>query len=454
LFSLLLALPFTEAGLLFFSEFIPAGVTFSIIEVLPFLVGILIVVGILAGAYPAFVLSSFLPALALKNSAFANSSQSRSAYLRKALIVFQFTFAQILIIGTLVVGWQIRYILNKDLGFSKEAVIYFDTPWWEKSEKIELLKNEIGTLSDVKDFSMSDAPPSANGWSSSTLEHKNKTGVSKVNTFRKNGDPAYINFYNINLVAGRNLLESDTVKELLINETLLKNLGFDSPEQAIGEVVSFNNAQLPIVGVVKDFHIQSMHNSIEPVVLGCENKHFNCFNLRFHTAAGEDLKTSISKIEAAWKKIYPDAPFTYSFLDDTVKNFYQTEQRISKLINTATLFAIFISCLGLFGLASYSTTQRTKEIGIRKVLGASVQQITLLLSREFLVFVFIAFILAVPVAVWGSNLWLKGYAYHIELSVWMFVAAAVAALAVAFITISIKTIRAAQSNPVDSLRHE
>ncbi|HRG11204.1 MAG TPA: FtsX-like permease family protein, partial [Cyclobacteriaceae bacterium] len=165
-------------------------------------------------------------------------------------------------------------------------------------------------------------------------------------------------------------------------------------------------------------------------------------------------KTSITKIEAAWKKIYPDAPFSYSFLDDTVKNFYQTEQRISKLINTATLFAIFISCLGLFGLASYSTTQRTKEIGIRKVLGASVQQITLLLSREFLVFVFIAFILAVPVAVWGSKLWLKGYAYHIELSVWMFVAAAIAALAVAFITISIKTIRAAQSNPVDSLRHE
>jgi len=454
LFSLLLALPLTEAGLLIFSEFIPAGVIFSIIEVLPFLVGILVVVGILAGAYPAFVLSSFLPALALKNTAFANSSQSRSAYLRKALIVFQFTFAQILIIGTLVVGWQIRYILNKDLGFSKEAVIYFDTPWWEKSEKIELLKNEIRTLSDVKDFSMSDAPPSANGWSSSTLEHKNKTGVSKVNTFRKNGDTAYLDFYNIKLVAGRNLLESDTVKELLINETLLKNLGFDSPEQAIGEVVSFNNAQLPIVGVVKDFHIQSMHNAIEPVVLGCENKNFNCFNLRFHTTAGEDLKTSITKIEAAWKKIYPDAPFSYSFLDDTVKNFYQTEQRISKLINTATLFAIFISCLGLFGLASYSTTQRTKEIGIRKVLGASVQQITLLLSREFLVFVFIAFILAVPVAVWGSKLWLKGYAYHIELSVWMFVAAAIAALAVAFITISIKTIRAAQSNPVDSLRHE
>lgn len=452
--SLLFALPFTEGGLLFFSEFIPKGVGFNVVDALPFLGLILITVGILAGAYPAFILSSFLPALALKNATYASSSQSRSAFLRKALIVFQFTFAQILIIGTLVVGWQIRFILNKDLGFSKEAVIYFDTPWWEKAEKIELLKNEIRTLSDVKDFSMSDAPPSANGWSSSTLEHKNKTGVSKVNTFRKNGDTAYLDFYNIKLVAGRNLMESDTIKELLINETLLKNLGFDSPDQAIGEIVSFNNAQLPIVGVVKDFHIQSIHNAIEPVVLGCENKNFNCFNLRLNHADGATLKASLGKIESAWKKIYPDTPFAYTFLDDTIKNFYQSEQRISKLINTATLFAIFISCLGLFGLASYSTTQRTKEIGIRKVLGASVQQITLLLSREFLMFVFIAFALAVPIAIWASNLWLKGYAYHINLNIWMFILTALAALLIAFITISLKTVRAAQRNPVDSLRHE
>jgi len=451
--SLLLALPFTEAGLMFFSEFIPNGVTFKVVNALPFLGLVLVLVGVLAGAYPAFILSSFLPALALKNSAYASSSQSRSAFLRKTLIVVQFTFAQVLIIGTLVVGWQIRYLLTKDLGFAKEAVIYFDTPWWEKSEKVELLKQEIRTLSVVKDFSMSNAPPSANGWSSSTLEHKNKNGVSKVNTFRKNGDTTYINFYNINLMAGRNLMESDTIKELLINETLLKQLGFDSPDKAIGELVTYNNAQLPIVGVVKDFHIQSMHNSIEPVVIGCENKYFNCFNLRLSTT-GDDLKSSIGTIETAWKKIYPDTPFSYTFLDDTIKNFYQAEQRISKLINTATLFAIFISCLGLFGLASYSTTQRIKEIGIRKVLGASVQQLTMLLSREFLVFVFVAFVLAVPIAIWGANLWLKGYAYRIDLSIWMFLITAIAALVVAFVTISIKTIRAAQSNPVDSLRHE
>ncbi|MCW5911739.1 MAG: ABC transporter permease [Cyclobacteriaceae bacterium] len=456
LLSVLLALPFTEAGLLFFSEFIPQGITFSLVNILPFLIAILVVVGMLAGAYPAFVLSSFLPVLALKNTAYINSSQSRSAFLRKTLIVFQFTFAQVLIIGTLVVGWQIRYVLNKDLGFSKDAVVYFDTPWWEKSEKTALLKNEIRALSDVKDFSMSDAPPSANGWSSSTLEHKNETGASKINTFRKNGDPAYISFYNIKLVAGRNLAESDTVKELMINETLLKQLGFDSPEKAIGEVVTFNNAQLPVVGVVKDFHIQSMHNVIEPVVLGCENKSFTCFNIRLHTAGknGSDMKTSLDKIEAAWKKIYPDAPFTYTFLDETLKNFYQAEQRIAKLINTATLFAIFISCLGLFGLASYSTTQRTKEIGIRKVLGASVRQITLLLTKDFLIFVLVAFVIAIPVAIWGANLWLSGYAYHVELNIWIFALTAIASLAIAFATISIKTIRAAQSNPVDSLRNE
>jgi putative ABC transport system permease protein len=454
--SLLLALPLTEVGLLYFAEFIPPGVSLNLIGVLPFLIAMLVIIGVLGGSYPAFILSSYSPVMALKNSAFASSSQSRSAFLRQALIVTQFTFAQVLILGTLVVGWQIRYMINKDLGFSKDEVIYLDTPWWDKSEKVALLKTELEAISQVKELTLSDSPPSANGWSSTELTYNSSTGESKINAFRKPGDTNYLAFYNIRLLAGRNVLSSDTIKEVLVNETLINQLGFDSPEKALGEVVDLGNVKVPIVGVVKDFHTKSLRDAIDPVFMGCENKYFNCFNIRLNSAnkSGTEVAAALTKVEQAWKKVYPDAPFVYTFLDETIRNFYNTEQRIAKLINTATLLAILISCLGLFGLASYSTTQRLKEIGIRKVLGASVKQLTLLLTREFLLYVLIAFVIAMPIAIYGATSWLQGFAYHIELTAWMFATTALAALLIAFGTISLKTIRAAQRNPVDSLRSE
>jgi putative ABC transport system permease protein len=455
LFGILLSLPLAEAGLLYFNEFVPEGVNLNILKILPFLGLILFFVGILAGAYPAFILSSFKPALALKNLAYANNSQSRSAFLRKTLIITQFTFAQVLIISTIVVGWQIRFMLNKDLGFTKDEVIYFHSPWWEKPEKAALLKNEVEQLTEVKQLSMSNSPPSANGWSSSTLKHQGKNEKTTITTFRKFGDSNYMDFYNIKLVAGRNISESDTIKEIAINETLVKKLGFETPEKALGEIVEYGDAKIPIVGVVKDFHIRSMHVAIEPVMIGCQ-KDFSCFNIKLNTIGktGESVKESIAKVEEAWKRIYPDEPFSYKFLNDTVANFYKSEQRVAKLINTATLLAILISCLGLFGLASYSTTQRTKEIGIRKVLGATVRQITLLLSRDFILFVIIAFVIAIPIAIWGANQWLNGFAYKVELTIWMFIATAIAAVVIAFVTISFQTIKAANGNPVDSLRNE
>jgi ABC-type antimicrobial peptide transport system permease subunit len=208
--------------------------------------------------------------------------------------------------------------------------------------------------------------------------------------------------------------------------------------------------------VVKDFHIQSLHKKVEPVVIADQENNLSCFNLRLggENQNGEALKSSIAKIEAQWKAIYPDEPFTYQFLDDTIKNFYKAEQRMIKLSGTAMSLAIFISCLGLFGLASYSATQRTKEIGVRKVLGASVQQIVLMLSRDFLLLVIIAFALASPVAWFGVNQWLAGFSYHAELSLWIFAGAVVGAVAIAFITVSFQTIKAATRNPVESLRSE
>jgi predicted permease len=454
--AIVLALPLAELGLTYFSELIPVGVTFDFVWLAPFLLFVIFFIGILASAYPAFFLSSFLPVMALKNQAAISSSQPQISLLRKSLIVFQFTFAQVLIIGTLMVGRQIQYMLSKDLGFRRDAVIYFHAPWWQDQKKIALLKTKLETLPEIKEMSLSASPPSANGWSSSSAEHESDKGKIRINAFRKFGDVNYLKFYGIELIAGRNVMRSDTLRELVINETMRKQLGFENPQDAIDAVINFSGKKYPVVGVVKDFHIQSLHKKVEPVVIADQENNLSCFNLRLggENQNGEALKSSIAKIEAQWKAIYPDEPFTYQFLDDTIKNFYKAEQRMIKLSGTAMSLAIFISCLGLFGLASYSATQRTKEIGVRKVLGASVQQIVLMLSRDFLLLVIIAFALASPVAWFGVNQWLAGFSYHAELSLWIFAGAVVGAVAIAFITVSFQTIKAATRNPVESLRSE
>lgn len=456
LVAIALAIPLAELGLVSFDEFVPKGVELNLFEILPFLAFTLFFIGLLASAYPAFVMSSFLPALALKNQAHANSNQSRTAFLRKVLIVFQFSFAQVLIIGTLVVGWQIRYMLNKDLGFKKDAVIYFDTPWWEDKSKKDVFTNELASIPEIAELSMSDSPPSANGWSSSTVKYNDGKEELSVNAFRKFGDVNYLNFYEIHLMAGRNLHVSDTVREFIINEAMAKSLGFKTPEEALGKEIEYSETKMPIVGVVKDFHMKSLHAAIDPVMIANEMESFTCFNIRLNNQhqTGNDLKAGLDKIEAAWKKVYPETPFKHEFLDETIKNFYHTEQRTAKLTNTAMALAIFISCLGLFGLASFTATQRTKEIGIRKVMGATINQIVMLLSRDFIMLVVLAFVIALPISLLAANEWLNGFPYRADLNAWMFVLTALAAIVIAIVTVSFQTVRAAAANPVESLRNE
>ncbi len=456
LIAIIIALPLTEIGLNSFDEFVPKGVTVNFLDILPFLIFSILFIGLLASAYPAFVLSSFRPALVLKNQVSVTGSQSRTAFLRKSLIVFQFSFAQVLIIGTLVVGWQIRFLLNKDLGFKKDAVIYVHTPWWGDYSKQQVFAAEIATIPEISEISMSSDPPSSNGWSSQSVKVDNGKEEISVNAFRKNGDTKYLKFYDIELLAGRNLMESDTVKEYLINETMLKALGFTKPEEALDKLITQGKNKFPIVGVVKDFHTRSLHDPIDPVMMANKQKDFTCFNIRFQTAnqSGDKLKAGLDKIETAWKKVYTDVPFEHLFLDDTIKNYYKTEQRTSKLTKTAMGLAIFISCLGLFGLVSFTASQRIKEIGIRKVLGASVQQIVLLLSKDFILLVILAFVIALPVSLYAANQWLSSFPYRTDLPVWMFIVTAVAAIVIAFITVSFQTVKAATVNPVESLRNE
>jgi len=455
LIAIIIALPLTELALKAFSDFVPVGVTLSLKQVAPFLLVIVVAIGLLAGMYPAFIMSSFLPALALKNQIHATSGTSRSAFLRKSLIVFQFAIAQVLIIFTLAVGWQISYMLNKDIGFKKDAVVYVYTPWHEKASKIGVFKNELTQIAEITDMSLSDAPPSENAWSSNTVEYKPEHGdVVKVNAFRKFGDPKYLEFYGIELLGGRNIRPTDSLREFVINKTLMTQLGFGTPEESIGQFIRYNNQDYPIVGVVKDFHIQSLHSKVEPVIIGYDVD-FNCFNLRLSTVNGsDDFKAGLAKIEAAWKKVYPNAKFEHTFLDETLKNFYESEQRTAKLIKTAMFMAIFISCLGLFGLASFTTTQRMKEISIRKVLGSSVSGIVVMLSKDFVILILIAFILASPVGWFAVNRWLQDFAYRMDLNAWLFIITVLAGVIIAIITVGYQTLRAANSNPVNSLRNE
>ncbi len=369
------------------------------------------------------------------------------------MIVFQFTFAQILIIATLIVGWQINFILTKNLGFNKDAIVYFHTPWTEKQEKTIVLRNELEKVAGINRISLSQAPPSANGWSSSTVTYTGKEEV-KVNAFRKYGDVNYTSIYGMEILAGRNLLPSDTVREFLINETMMRQLGFQHPEEAIGELIGYSKRLIPIVGVVKDFHIQSLHQQIEPVMIANEMNNFTCLNIQLEAAEGEQVKATLEKIKEVWNTIYPNNEIKYQFLNETINNFYQSEQRTSKLVRTATGLAIFISCLGLFGLASYTATQRTKEIGIRKVLGATAQNITVLLSKDFVLLVLLSLIIASPIAWIGGKRWLETYAYQIEIKVWLFFATAIVGVLIALVTVSYQTLKAANSNPVNSLRNE
>lgn len=447
--AILISLPLCEFALGFFKEFVPAGVNLEITKLIPALLMLLITVSLLAGLYPAFVLSSFLPARVLKSQLTVNGT--RTAFLRKSLIVFQFTFAQALIIVTLIIGWQINFMLTKDLGFRKEAIVYFFTPGNFSDAKI--LKTELEKIAEVDNVSSSGRPPSYPSVSYTYITYLPGNESDNLEISMSTADESFLNVYDIELLAGKNLSPVDTAREVLINETLLRKLGFKNAVEAVGHSIQNHNRTLIITGVVKDFHIESLRNTVEPLLL-MHATNLSCLNIKLTWLEGEQLKTALTKIETAWKRVYPEEPFQLSFMDETLNNFYQNEKRTSKLVTTATFMAIFISCLGLWGLASYAAVQRTKEIGIRKILGATVHSIVALLSKNFVILVLLAFILAAPLAWRAGNLWLNGFAYRIEINAWIFIITVIGAVFIMFVTIGYQTYKAASTNPVNSLRSE
>ncbi len=442
-----------------FSDFIPEGISFQLFKepmVIFSILFLLIIVTFLSGLYPALVLSKFRPASVLK-SQFLHKGDKSS--LRKYLTVFQFVIAQAFIIGTLLVGKQLNYLMSKDMGIKTDALVHVSTPWRTPSlDKRIRFAEKVKVLPQVGKISLSNNPPASFSTNSSYVTFFDDGKEVKTKLQFLFGDGNYLDLYGIDILAGRKQL-NDTIQEIVINESYAKLLGFNSPDETIGKTIKMNDKTIPIVGVMEDFNQRSLKSKIEPMAFTGDwyRKEFSRFNTIHLALSNENRKEwpkTIAKIEGIYKNIYPDADFKVTFMDEIVKRFYQQERKTSVLLNWATGLAILISCLGLLGLVIHTTERRTKEIGIRKVLGASVLQLNLLLSSEFLGLVGIAFLIAAPIAYWGLTNWLEDFAYKTTMSWWVFLISGLAMVIISILIMGIKTLSAANSNPVESLKTE
>jgi len=436
-----------------FSEFMPPDIGMGLFENPMLVFGailLVIVITLLSGFYPALVLSQFKPVSVLKNQIIPGNDRGS---LRKYLTIFQFVMAQIFIIATLLVGKQINYMITKDMGIKTESVAYIRTPYYLDSEvKRQRFADAIKALPEIQEISLAGGPPASESYAGRSVTYFAKEKEINMQLQLLYGDNNYLDLYGIRLLAGRKPL-NDSINEYVLNETAMNLLGFKNPQDIIGQTLKANDKNIPIVGIMEDFNQRSLRSKIDPLAFVGGDQH-GTIHFSFRADDTENWPNAIGKIEDAWKNIYPDEIFQINFMDDTVKQFYEQERKTSVLLAWATGLAIAISCLGLLGLVIHTTERRTKEIGIRKILGATLAQLNLLLCKEFLILVGIAFAIAAPIAWWGMNNWLQDFAYKTDLSWWVFVISGVAMLLIALVIISIRTIAAANRDPVKSLRSE
>lgn len=439
-----------------FADFIPPGLKFEPLQqpyIFLFLLLLAVVVSFLSGLYPAFILSGYKPVQVLKNQSFSSGNETRHAWIRKALTVSQFVIAQFFVIATVMVSRQINYALNADMGFRKDAIVSFNIPRTDSADDHRaVLLNEIKQIPGVKIASMGFLTPADEGAAFTNISYAGAANSNNQSVQLRWGDTNYLKLFDIRILAGRNVQQSDTIKEFLINETYAKSLGFKHPEDALGKLLDFNGRRLPIVGVMHDFNEQSFHSEVGPLVFASLNSRSYSFHILLLPAAGNSWSNTIAQIQKSYHRLYPEEDFSYKFLDDTIARFYETEQRTASLLGWATGLSVFISCLGLLGLVMYTINTRTKEIGIRKILGATVTNIISILSKDFVQLVLIAFVIATPVAWWIMYKWLEGFAYRITMGWWVFALCGFGLLVIALITLSVQTIKAAIANPVKSLR--
>jgi len=415
--------------------------------VITYIAGVTITVILIAGLYPAFVQSAFQPVESLKDK---GGKFVKGFTLRKGLVVAQFAISQILIVGTIIVARQMDFFQNRDLGFKKDAIISFYIPDKAKSD---LLRQQLASNPGVADVTFSSGAPSYNTSFNGFTAPKfgiTKDGICEL----KFVDENYFNMFGLKMLAGQKVVKKspkDTVFQVVANETLIHEMGIMNPEKALGQVIKFDQTPTIIMGVVQDFQSESKHKKRRACVLAYLPQRFFMASVKLKPTA---MPATIDQIGKSWSALFPDNLFEYKFLDDHIASFYKQEQKEYTAFQFFSCIAIIIGCLGLYGLVMFAAAQRTKEVGIRKVLGAPIMSIIGLFSKEFVVLIVIAFLIAAPVGYYIMHSWLNNYAYHISIGAGTFLVAIAASFAIAAITIAYQTIKAARVNPVKSLRSE
>ena len=415
-----------------------------------FLAGLTVLVTFLAGLYPALILSGFKPVLALKNK--ITSASVGGISIRRGLVVAQFGISQVLIIGTLIAVAQMNFVRNADLGFSKEALLVINANTDSAAQsRQKLFREKLAQIPGVETISFSsDVPSSGNNWSTNfAYDHRPDENYG---LFIKFADENYFKTYGLQFAAGHAFSESDTTNEVVVNETLIKKLGVKDATAAIGKEIRMGGQSWKtIVGVSKDFKTNSLKEDIKPLIIAERRQFYAVSGIKLKSA---NLRNTQAAVETAWNQVFPEYAYTTSFLNDNLAEFYKQDEQLSLLYQIFACIAIFISCLGLYGLVSFMAVQKTKEIGVRKVLGASVRNIIYLFSKEFTLLIIIGSLIAVPVAYYMMNSWLQNFVYRIKITPTVFIIAIFISVGIAWIAVGYKSIKAALANPVKSIRTE
>jgi len=457
--SLLISVGIGQIFLSFINTFLELRLSLDLINnrgLIIFLATIFISVSILSGLYPAFVVSGFKPMVAIKNQ--VTNRKSSGFLLRQGLVVTQFFISQLLVIMTIVIIMQMDYFSKKQLGFRKDAIISIPIPENESpasattgSSKMRTLATEVSKLAGVEKYSLCFTPPSSGNVMGTGFILDGQGEEMRRDTQLKAADGNYIDLFELKLIAGKNLDDLDTARSVIVNRKLTEIAGFNRPEDILGKRILIMRKMLPVEGVVENFHTMSLGNEIEATAIINRIDHYQTLSLRINP---QSFQSVISEIQKRWEATYPESIFEYQFLDESIREFYRGEQKSSVMLTVFSSLAIVIGCLGLFGLATFMANQKTKEIGVRKVLGASVESILFSFSREFIKLVIVGFFLAAPLGWYLATQYLNQFAYKIEISPMIFITGMGISILIAFITVGYRSVKAASVNPVDSLRSE
>ncbi|MEQ8572921.1 MAG: FtsX-like permease family protein, partial [Fulvivirga sp.] len=465
--SAILSIGITERVIPIFNNSFSKSLEFNIfqnVNILLFILLLVVVVTLIAGIYPALILSGYNPIKALKTN--IHSQSTGSLFLRKGLIIFQFLISQILIICTIVISSQMDFFTNKSLGFDKEAILNIAMPDSD-ADKLDRFREQLIVGTGIKNASFSLGEPMSTNTFETNYRLTEDQSELHNRVIIKVGDIHYKDTYGLTLLHGRWFTEADekAAEQLfetrqeegqltyIVNEEGARTLGFANPEDIVGKYITtgVGDISAEVIGVVKDFHLTSLHEKIDPAVL----VHFPQFYYNTGVKISmENSREAIAHIEESFNNVYPESMFEYTFIDDSIQEFYTNESQTFDLLKLFSGLSIFISCLGLLGMISFIVAQRTKEVGVRKVLGAGVMSIVLLFTKDFMALVLVAFAIASPIAWYVMDSWLGNFAYQIDIKFWFFALAMLISVIITFITIGFQSFQSAISNPVDSLRDE